>query len=142
MTTNIANSNTNRVTSSAADKPVETKTLASSKTTAQSKKPRWKWSGDDEPSEFSRWDDKEDKKGYDAYEVDSGDHAFLNEEEEEESDKHQFGLCWSCKKGLDDRADFVCDDRDNGKFFFMCTDCYEGYSQPWYHHGEKQGADP
>jgi hypothetical protein len=124
MTTNIANSTTNCVTSSAADKPVETKTLASSTATAQSKKPRWKWSGDDEPSEFSRWDDKEDEKGYD--------------------DKHQFGLCWSCKKGFEDRADFVCDDTENGRLFFMCTDCYEDYSQPWFrlHDKEKQGADP
>ena len=114
------------------------KTLTSSTATATTeskKKPTWKWSGEDTPFEHRRWDDGEDEKGYD-------DDAFLNEEEEEESDKHQFGLCWSCKKGLDDRADFVCDDRENGKFFFMCTDCYEGYSQPWYFHEEKQGADP
>jgi hypothetical protein len=122
------------------------KTLTSSTATATTeskKKPTWKWSGEDTPFEHRRWDDGEDEKGYDdTYEGDSGDHAFLNEEEEEESDKHQFGLCWSCKKGLDDRADFVCDDRENGKFFFMCTDCYEGYIQPWYFHEEKQGADP
>jgi hypothetical protein len=104
-------------------------------TTESKKKPTWKWSGEDTPFEHRCWDDGEDEEGYD-------DHAFLNEEEEEESDKHQFGLCWSCKKGLDDRADFVCDDRENGKFFFMCTDCYEGYSQPWYFHEDKQGADP
>ena len=60
MTTNIANSTTNCATSSTAAKPVETKTLASSTAPAQSKKPRWKWSGDDEPSEYRRWDDDQD----------------------------------------------------------------------------------
>ena len=117
-------------------KTLTSSTATATATTESKKKPTWKWSGEDTPFDHRRWNDEEDEKGYD-------DHAFLNEEEEEESDKHQFGLCWSCKKGLDDRADFVCDDRDGGTFFFMCTDCYEGYSQPWYHHHheEKQGAD-
>jgi hypothetical protein len=130
----------------AAANTLTSSTATTTATTESKKKPTWKWSGEDTPFNLRCWNDEEDEKGYDddAYEVDCDDHAFLNEEEEEESDKHQFGLCWSCKKGLDDRADFVCDDRDNGKFFFMCTDCYEGYSQPWYHHHheEKQGADP
>jgi len=130
----------------AATNTLTSSTATTTATTESKKKPRWKWSGEDTPFDHRRWNDEEDEKGYDdhAYEVDCDDHAFLNEEEEEESDKHQFGLCWSCKKGLDDRADFVCDDRENGAFFFMCTDCYEGYSQPWYHHHheEKQGVDP
>jgi len=132
----------------AAANTLTSSTATATATTESKKKPRWKWSGEDTPFDLRCWNDEEDEKGYDddayAYEVDCDDHAFLNEEEEEESDKHQFGLCWSCKKGLDDRADFVCDDRDNGAFFFMCTDCYEGYSQPWYHHHheEKQGVDP
>ena len=132
----------------AAANTLTSSTATTTATTESKKKPRWKWSGEDTPFDLRCWNDEEDEKGYDddayAYEVDCDDHAFLNEEEEEESDKHQFGLCWSCKKGLDDRADFVCDDRDNGAFFFMCTDCYEGYSQPWYHHHheERQGVDP
>ena len=132
----------------AAANTLTSSTATATATTERKKKPRWKWSGEDTPFDLRCWNDEEDEKGYDddayAYEVDCDDHAFLNEEEEEESDKHQFGLCWSCKKGLDDRADFVCDDRDNGAFFFMCTDCYEGYSQPWYHHHheERQGVDP
>ena len=143
--TTIANSTT--YWTSTANAVAATNTLTSSTATATTeskKKPTWKWSGEDTPFDHRRWDDDEDKEeGYDdAYEVDSGDRAFLNEEEEKESDKHRFGLCWSCKKGLDDRADFVCDDRENGGFFFMCTDCYEGYIQPWYFHEEKQGADP
>ena len=144
--TTIANSTT--YWTSTANAVAATNTLTSSTATATTeskKKPTWKWSGEDTPFDHRRWDgdEDEDEEGYDdAYEVDSGDRAFLNEEEEEESDKHRFGLCWSCKKGLDDRADFVCDDRENGGFFFMCTDCYEGYSQPWYFHEEKQGADP
>ena len=123
-----------------------TNTLTSSTATATTeskKKPTWKWSGEDTPFDHRRWDDDEDKQEQEHEDNgNSDDRAFLNEEEEEESDKHRFGLCWSCKKGLDDRADFVCDDRENGGFFFMCTDCYEGYSQPWYFHEEKQGADP
>jgi hypothetical protein len=144
--TTIANSTA--YWTSTANAVAATNTLTSSTATATTeskKKPTWKWSGEDTPFDHRRWDgdEDEDEEGYDdAYEVDSGDRAFLNEEEEEESDKHRFGLCWSCKKGLDDRADFVCDDRENGGFFFMCTDCYEGYSQPWYFHEEKQGADP
>jgi hypothetical protein len=129
----------------AAANTLTSSTATTTATTESKKKPTWKWSGEDTPFEHRRWDDGEDEEGYDdTYEEGYDDHAFLNEEEEEESDKHQFGLCWSCKKGLDDRADFVCDDRENGGFFFMCTDCYEGYIQPWYHHHheEKQGADP
>ena len=142
--TTIANSTT--YWTSTANAVAATNTLASSTATATTeskKKPTWKWSGEDTPFDHRRWDDDEDELEQE-HEDDgnSGDRAFLNEEEEEESDKHRFGLCWSCKKGLDDRADFVCDDRENGGFFFMCTDCYEGYSQPWYFHEEKQGADP
>ena len=142
--TTIANSTAYWTSTAAAVAVTNTLTSSTATTTTESKKkPTWKWSGEDTPFDHRRWDDDEDKEGYDdAYEVDSGDRAFLNEEEEKESDKHRFGLCWSCKKGLDDRADFVCDDRENGGFFFMCTDCYEGYSQPWYFHEEKQGADP
>ena len=142
--TTIANSTTYWTSTANAVAAANTLTSSTATATTESKKkPTRKWSGEDTPFDHRRWDDKEDKKGYNAYDEDiSDDHAFLNEEEEEESDKHQFGLCWSCKKGLDDRADFVCDDRENGKFFFMCTECYEGYSQPWYHHEEKQGADP
>jgi len=107
----------------AAANTLTSSTATATATTESKKKPRWKWSGEDTPFDLRCWNDEEDEKGYDddayAYEVDCDDHAFLNEEEEEESDKHQFGLCWSCKKGLDDRADFVCDDRDNGAFFFM-----------------------
>lgn len=141
--TTISNSTT--YWTSTANAVAATNTLTSSTATATTeskKKPTWKWSGEDTPFDHRCTDDDEDEEGYDDYEVDSGDRAFLNEEEEEESDKHRFGLCWSCKKGLDDRADFVCDDRENGVFFFMCTDCYEGYIQPWYFHEEKQGADP
>ena len=130
----------------AAANTLTSSTATTTATTESKKKPRWKWSGEDTPFDLRSWNDGEDEEGYDddTYDVDCDDHAFLNEEEEEESDKHQFGLCWSCKKGLDDRADFVCDDRDGGTFFFMCTDCYEGYSQPWYHHHheERQGVDP
>ena len=142
--TTIANSTT--YWTSTANAVAATNTLTSSTATATTeskKKPTWKWSGEDTPFDRRRWDDDEDEPEQE-HEDDgnSGDRAFLNEEDEEESDKHRFGLCWSCKKGLDDRADFVCDDRENGGFFFMCTDCYEGYSQPWYFHEEKQGADP
>ena len=142
--TTIANSTTYWI--STANAVAATNTLTSSTATATTeskKKPTWKWSGEDTPFAHRRWDDDEDELEQE-HEDDgnSGDCAFLNEEEEEESDKHRFGLCWSCKKGLDDRADFVCDDRENGGFFFMCTDCYEGYIQPWYFHEEKQGADP
>jgi hypothetical protein len=142
--TTIANSTT--YWTSTANAVAATNTLTSSTATATTeskKKPTWKWSGEDTPFDHRRWDDDEDKLEQEHEDNgNSGDRAFLNEEEEEESDKHRFGLCWSCKKGLDDRADFVCDDRENGGFFFMCTDCYEGYSQPWYFHEEKQGADP
>jgi hypothetical protein len=132
--TTIANSTTYWTSTAIAVAATNTLTSSTATATTESKKkPTWKWSGEDTPFDHRRWDDDEE---------DSGDRAFLNEEEEEESDKHRFGLCWSCKKGLDDRADFVCDDRENGGFFFMCTDCYEGYSQPWYFHEEKQGADP
>jgi hypothetical protein len=145
--TTIANSTTYWTFTANAVAAANTLTSSTATATTESKKkPTWKWSGEDTPFDLRSWNDGEDEEGYDdTYEGYSGDRAFLNEEEEEESDKHQFGLCWSCKKGLDDRADFVCDDRENGKFFFMCTDCYEGYSQPWYHHHhheEKQGADP
>ena len=142
--TTIQNSTT--YWTSTANAVAATNTLTSSTATATTeskKKPTWKWSGEDTPFDRRRWDDDEDEPEQE-HEDDgnSGDRAFLNEEDEEESDKHRFGLCWSCKKGLDDRADFVCDDRENGGFFFMCTDCHEGYIQPWYFHEEKQGADP
>ena len=101
-----------------------TKTLASS-TAESKKKPTWKWSGEDTPFDHRRWDDDED-----------------NEDNEDDSDKHKFGLCCTCKKGLDDRADFVCNNtqQPGGGFYMLCMQCYEDYSKPWYLAEETHGA--
>lgn len=45
------------------------------------------------------------------------------EERDAKSDEHQYGLCCYCDAGLDDRADFVCDVRENGGFALMCNAC-------------------
>ena len=115
---------TNLSISSTAATVDTTKTLASS-TAESKKKPTWKWSGEDTPFEHRRWDDDED-----------------NEDNEDDSDKHKFGLCCTCKKGLDDRADFVCNNtqQPGGGFYMLCMQCYEDYSKPWYLAEETHGA--
>jgi len=85
-------------------------------TQVQSKKtptPTWKLSGEDTPYDHRRWDEDEDDGN---------------------SDNHKFGLCCTCKKGLDDRADFVCNNtqQPGGGFYMLCTNCYEDFNKPWY----------
>jgi hypothetical protein len=128
------------------------KTLTSSTATTQSnKKPTWKWSGEDTPFEHRRWDDDEDdrtsaqkEKDYARWYQAQPKVQWRNSDEDEEPKKKrnisEFGLCCSCKKHLNDSADFVCHPQKT--FYRLCTKCHEGYSQPWYLHEEKQGADP
>ena len=60
---------------------------------------------------------------------------LTKEERDIKSDEHQFGLCCSCDAGLDDRADFVCDTRENDGFALMCNACSDYYTQgPCYAH--------
>ena len=60
---------------------------------------------------------------------------LTKEERDIKSDEHQFGLCCSCDAGLDDRADFTCDIRENDGFALMCNACSDYYTQgPCYAH--------
>ena len=91
-------------------------------TQVQSKKtPTWKLSGEDTPYDHRRWNEDEDE-------------LELEQEDDGNSDNHQFGLCCTCKKGLDDRADFVCNNtqQPGGGFYMLCTNCYEDFNKPWY----------
>jgi hypothetical protein len=54
---------------------------------------------------------------------------LTKEQRDIKSDEHQFGLCCSCDAGLDDRADFICDTRENGGFALMCNACSEFYTE-------------
>ena len=133
---------------------VDTKTLARS--TAQSKKkPTWKWSGEDTPFEHRRWDDDEDtitltrdeRKQIDWYHT-QAKVEWHNADEDEERDKKSnisaFGLCCTCKKKLNDRADFVCNtqQKSGGGFYRICVTCYEDYSKPWYLAEKEQQPKP
>ena len=117
-------------------------TLASSTaiaTVQSKKKPTWKWSGEDTPLEHRRWDDDEDDVTYTREENEYSrwydtHQNWRDDDVEDESDKHKFGLCCTCKKGLDDRADFVCNThtRPSGGFYMLCFSCYEEFNKPWY----------
>ena len=116
--TTIANSTAYWTSTAAAVDDTNTLTSSTATATTESKKkPTWKWSGEDTPFDHRRWDDDEDKH-----------------EDNGNSDNHQFGLCCSCKKGLDDRADFVCDNtqQPGGGFYMLCTNCHEDFNKPWY----------
>jgi hypothetical protein len=49
----------------------------------------------------------------------------LNEEERrKKSDKHQYGLCCCCDKGLEDQSDFQFVKTDDDRFIMMCNACH------------------
>jgi hypothetical protein len=53
---------------------------------------------------------------------------LTQDERAKKSDQHKFGLCCDCDAGLDDRADFICDNRSNGGFALMCNACNDYYT--------------
>ena len=125
------------------------KTLASS--TAQSKKkPVRKWSGGEEPIEYNRSDDdadtgtltRDDRRRLAWYHA-QAKVQWRNADEDEEPKKSnisEFGLCCSCKKHLNDSADFVCHPQKT--FYRLCTKCHEDYRQPWYLLAAEQQPNP
>ena len=72
---------------------------------------------------------------------------FMNltkEERDKKSNISAFGLCCTCKKKLNDRADFVCNtqQKSGGGFYRICVTCYEDYSKPWYLAEKEQQPKP
>jgi hypothetical protein len=124
------------------------KTLASS--TAQSKKPVRKWSGGEEPIDYNHSDDdadtgtltRDDRRRLAWYHA-QAKVQWRNADEDEEPKKSnisEFGLCCSCKKHLNDSADFVCHPQKT--FYRLCTKCHEDYNKPWYLLAAEQQPNP
>jgi hypothetical protein len=112
MTTTIQSSTTYWTSTAFA---VDTTTTTTNAKTIASSTCSVKWIGEDTPYDCRRWDDDEDT-------------------DNDESSNHKFGLCCTCKKGLDDRADFVCNNntRQDGGFYMLCTQCHEDFNNAWY----------
>ena len=118
--------------------------------TIQNRSPGWricKWSGSDEPQSCYHDDDEdtgtltvEEQRRIQWYRASARvEWHNADEDEDEERGKSNisdFGLCCSCKKKLNDRADFVCNPQKS--FYRMCTKCHEDYSKPWYLAAEQQ----
>jgi hypothetical protein len=50
---------------------------------------------------------------------------LTREEHNAKSDNHKFGLCPTCHKGLDDKADFIVNANIHSTgFSLVCTPCY------------------
>ena len=126
------------------------KTLASS--TAQSKKPMWKCrGGEDTPFDYRRSDEddedtttmtQDERKKLAWYHAQAKVQWRNADEDEDEEPKKsniaEFGLCCSCKKHLNDSADFVCHPQKT--FYRLCTKCHEDFNQPRYLEEKTHGA--
>jgi len=124
------------------------------KKTHQSK---WKWSGEDEEPDYSRWDDDKDTatlsadeqryirwyhasahlewRDDDVADIKSPHVPFMNltkDQRAKKSTQFKFGLCSHCDAGLSDKSEFVCEPRPNDMFVLTCNRCHEYYTRVDY----------